>query len=74
MEDQLNVGHFSVRPDFDVVRSLSSDQVVAYALSLIYRSTEILGAKSKKLGGFDANSFRASFRNACVSLGYECEA
>lgn len=70
--DFLNVGHFSVRPDFDLLRSLPVDQAVAYALSLIYRSTEVLHAKSRRLGGFDAEQFRKRFRDICQTAGYQC--
>ena len=72
--DSVNVGHFSVRPDFERIRSLPADQAVAYALSLIYRSTDMLHTKSKRLGGFDADQFRARFRDICQSMGYRCEA
>ena len=72
--DKFNVGHFSVRPDFDLIRSLSTKDCVAYTLSLIYRETTILHAKSKKLGGFNADAFRLSFLSACEDLGYPCVA
>ena len=71
--DSLNVGHFSVRPDFERIRSLPTDQAIAYALSLIYRSTEVLHAKSKRLGGFNADQFRLRFRDICQRMGYRCE-
>jgi hypothetical protein len=66
-----NVGHYSVRPDFDILLSLPLDAVVSYALSLIYDSTVVLIAKQKKLGGFDATAFRSDFRAFCASVGYK---
>src|SRR5690606_24976450 len=71
--DALNVGHFSVRPDFDLIRSLPAEQAIAYALSLIYGGTEVLHARSKRLGGFDADQFRSRFHDTCRDLGYRCE-
>jgi hypothetical protein len=70
----LNVGHLSVRPDFDRIRSLPTDDAIAYALSLIHCSTQVLHSKSKRLGGFNADQFRLRFIDACQSLGYRCDA
>ena len=69
--DKFNVGHYSVRPDYQTVRSLSAVQVVPYLLSLVYESTSILLEKDKRLGGFDASRFRSSFLLACKDIGYE---
>ena len=68
--DSLNVGHFSIRPDFALIRSLPADQAITYAVSLIYRGTEVLQAKSKRLGGFDADRFRSRFRDICRHHGH----
>ena len=65
-----NVGHYKVRPDFDVLLRLPHDAVVIYALSLIYESTSVLIDKQNKLGGFDAKRFRADFLACCADLGY----
>lgn len=65
-----NVGHYSVRPDFDTLLSLPLDAVVSYALSLIYDSTVVLIEKQKKLGCFDADAFRSDFRTVCAESGY----
>lgn len=70
-QDKFNVGHYSVRPNFTLLRSMSTEQAVPYILSLIYESTEQLADKQKKLGGFDAGLFRRKFREECVRLGYE---
>ena len=70
-EDSFNVGHYSVRPDFQLLNSMSVDQAVPYLLSLIYKSTELLIEKQKKLGGFHAESFRANFLGGCKKLGYD---
>ena len=69
--DCFNVGHFSIRPDFQSLVMMQDTQAVLYLLSLIYRGTEVLRAKSKRLGGFDADLFRASFRKASLTLGYD---
>lgn len=69
--DSLNVGHFSVRPDFKLLTSLPVEQGVPYVLSLIYEATSVLLEKRKKLGGFDAVLFRNKFLEACRSMGYD---
>ena len=65
-----NVGHYSVRPDFDTLLSLPHDSVVLYVLSLIYNSTSVLIEKAKKLGGFNAEQFRKDFILVCEKHGY----
>jgi hypothetical protein len=65
-----NVGHYSVRPDFDTLLNLPHDSVVPYVLSLIYDSTSVLIHKSKKLGGFNADQFRKDFILVCGTQGY----
>jgi hypothetical protein len=72
--DRLNVAHFSVRPNFALISSLPREQAISYAVSLIYKSSEVLLEKQKRLGGFNATLFRQRFREACQSLGYPCEA
>lgn len=67
--DHFNVGHYSVRPNFEVIASLSGEQLLTYALSIIYDSTEVLLENQKKLGGFDAVLFRERFLGACERLG-----
>ena len=71
--DTFNVGHFSVRPDFEFLMSLSRKRAVRYALSLIYQGTEVLLAKQRKLGGFDAMRFRQRLASECAALGYRVE-
>ncbi|MBD7924220.1 hypothetical protein [Xanthomonas bonasiae] len=71
--DKLNVGHFSVRPDFERIITLPTAQAVAYAVFLIYQGTDVLHAKAKRLGGFDANLFRSRFRDIAQELGYQCD-
>lgn len=73
-EDKFNVGHYSVRPDFELLKSLSSEQIVPYVLSLIYSSTDILTEKRKKLGEFDVSGFRSKFGEECARLGYDIAA
>ena len=69
--DKFNVGHYSVRPDFQVIASLPTKQLVPYVLSLIYESTSVLIEKQKKVGGFDAAHFRRKFLHACESIGFK---
>jgi hypothetical protein len=66
-----NVGHYSVRPDFQELRSVPADSVVSYVLGLIYASTSILIEKQKKLGGLDAQAFRSDFLTICRHHGYD---
>jgi hypothetical protein len=66
-----NVGHYSVRPDFQELRSVPQDSVVTYVLSLIYASTSVLTERQKKLGGFDAQRFRSDFLTTCRQHGYD---
>lgn len=68
-----NVGHYSVRPDFEKLLKLPIDSVPSYALSLIFHSTAVLIEKKKKLGGFDVESFRSNFLSSCKKLGYDIE-
>ena len=69
--DSFNVGHFSVRPDFQSLAMMQDEEAVLHLLSSTYRGTGILRTKSKRLGGFDAGLFRTSFRNACRTIGYD---
>ena len=64
------VGHYSVRPDFDVLLALPMEEVVSYALSTIHASTSVLVEKQKKLGGFDAQRFREEFAAKCGEMGH----
>jgi hypothetical protein len=66
-----NVGHYSVRPDFQQLRRVPQDSIVGYVLSLIYASTSVLVEKQKKLGGFDAQRFRSEFLTTCRQHGYD---
>ncbi|MEP6890614.1 MAG: hypothetical protein ABI955_07970 [Nitrospirota bacterium] len=66
-----NVGHYSVRPNFDELLKLPLDSVPTYALGLIYLSTSVLVDKKKKLGGFDAERFRVDFLSYCKENGYD---
>jgi len=69
--DYLNVGHFSVRPDFSYLLSISKKEIIPYCLNLIYVSLEVLKAKEKKLGGFDSELFRSTYYEECKKLGYK---
>jgi hypothetical protein len=65
-----NVGHYSVRPDFQKLLAMPLEAVAEYALGLIYASTSMLIDKQKKLGGFDAQKFRQDFLSSCKKHGY----
>ena len=70
IEDSLNVGHFSVRPDFELLKSLPLEEAVSHVLQQIFIQSAILLEKQKKLGGFDANLFRERLLVECQRLGY----
>ncbi len=70
VDDKFNVGHYSVRPDFELLRSLSLDQVVPYVLSLILESTGELNEKRKRIGQFDVQLFQSRYGEECARLGY----
>lgn len=72
--DHLNVGHFSVRPNFQQLLSISKDEIVLYCLNLIYKELEILKVKEKKLGGFDSELFLNRYKEECNNLGYKLNA
>lgn len=68
--DNFNVGHFSVRPDFQRLLSIANEDITAYCLNLIYKELEVLKTKEKKLGGFDSELFRKKYKDECTRLGY----
>jgi hypothetical protein len=68
--DHFNVGHFSVRPNFKILASLSAEPAVSHVLQRIYEESAVLLGKEKKLGGFDATLFRERLLNACQQLGH----
>lgn len=70
VDDSLNVGHFSVRPDFALLRSLPLEEAVSHVLQQIFIQSAILLEKQKKLGGFDAKLFRERLLAECQRLGY----
>ncbi|NYE59602.1 hypothetical protein FHW58_000754 [Duganella sp. 1224] len=70
IDDKYNVGHYSVRPDFSLLTSLNSEEVVPYVLSLIYASTAGLADKKKRIGEFDLPRFQRHYREECSRLGY----
>ena len=68
-----NVGHYSVKPDFEELLRIPLESVASYALSLIYASTSVLVLKQKKLGGFDTQRFRVDFLSSCKAHGYQID-
>jgi hypothetical protein len=69
-DDKFNVGHYSVRPNFQLLKSSGRDEAVTYILSLIYASTAGLIEKRKKIGEFDLARFQGKYREECSRLGY----
>ena len=68
--DHFNTGHFSVRPDFALVASLSVERAISHALQRIYQESAVLLGKEKKLGGFDAGIFPERLLIACQHLAH----
>jgi hypothetical protein len=68
--DMYNVVHFSVKPDFLKIVSLKGKALIHYSLSLLFDSTSVLLSNQKRLGAFDAVSFRSKFQEACEVLGH----
>ena len=65
-----NVGHYSVQPDFEKLKILSTkDEICSYVFELLYQSTKILEEKQRKLGGFNAIAFRRDFLTTCKEMG-----
>lgn len=66
-----NVSHYSVRPDYEKLRVLSTDgEICEYVFDLFYNSTQILVDKQKKLEDFDALKFRLDFLSALKTIEY----
>jgi len=68
--DSFNVGHYSVRPDFEVLKENTIEQNISYFVGLVYKSTEVLLTNQKKLGGFDAACFRKKLFSVCTGSGF----
>lgn len=71
LPDSFNVGHFSVRPDFDFLLTLTDAESISYCLSLVYNELNMLKHKEKKLEGFNSELLRNRFHDECLSLGYK---
>lgn len=67
--DSFNVGHYSVRPDFKLLKT--APDPIEYLLKLTYNSTLILLEKKKKFPGFNSEKFRQEFLKGCAVLGYD---
>lgn len=64
-----NVGHYSIHPDYEKLRGLSTDEEICnYVFELLYNSTQILVDKQRKLEGFDATKFRLDFLSAMEKI------
>ena len=75
---EFNVGHYSLRVDYAAFRELDHylvfeehdpKEIIAYAVRLLYESTQTLRGKKRTLGAFDADAFRARFIQALGELG-----
>lgn len=71
VDDSFNVGHYSVRPDLQLLLTLPTKDSVAHVLQVVYESTIILNGKQKRLGDFDVSRFRSRFLEAALNIGYE---
>jgi hypothetical protein len=56
--DPMNVGHFSVRPNYSELATVDLRDVAVYVIRLIHSEATVLERKSGRLGGFDAGMFR----------------
>lgn len=66
-----NVGHYSVKPDFKIIKTLNSKtEICAYIFELLHQSMEILEKKNKSLGDFNAKKFREDFKSVALT-GYD---
>ena len=65
-----NVGHYSVKPDFEKLKQLTADEICNYILQLVYNSTKTLSTNKKKLEDFNVEQFRHDFLTACTNMGY----
>jgi len=67
------VGHYSVKPDFEKLRELLSEEsICTYVFGLLYESTQIIVANRKKPDGFNAAAFRLDFLAVCEKLNIIC--
>jgi hypothetical protein len=68
-QDTFNVGHFSVRPDLELLGSLRLEDAVCHVLQRIFDQSAILLEKQKQLGDFNANQFRQRLLTVCQQRG-----
>ena len=71
--DKLNVGHFSVRPDFETIHKLKGAKLLSHIAGLVYERLNTLDTKAKKLGGFNSALFKEKFLQACESENVKVE-
>ena len=69
LEHRLNVGHYSVRPDYFALAQVSLEKLPAYVAGLLYDSTQTLIGRRRTLRDFDVVRFRARFAQALTELG-----
>ena len=67
--DPTNVGHFSIQPDYFKLAEVPLDNVPVFLLELVYDESVVLEKKSRRLGGFDAKSFRRDLLEHIASIG-----
>jgi hypothetical protein len=69
VEESRNVGHYSVRPNYVDLAAVPKERVGCYLMQMVFASTVVLEEKQKRLGGFDAVTFRSDFRAELWKLG-----
>jgi hypothetical protein len=69
VDDPKNVGYFSVRPDYFKLAEIPLENVPAFLLKLVYDECSVLEKKSRRLGGFDAKSFRRDLLEHIAGIG-----
>ena len=67
-KEYLNVGNYSVRPDYLELARVPLDQVPCYLMTLLYESTKCLHGK-RRLKGFDVEAFRRRFAHEIAVRG-----
>ncbi|SEI90016.1 hypothetical protein SAMN04488018_106175 [Myroides marinus] len=64
-----NVGHFSIKPDFNLLDKLQSKSLIClYLIDLLCESINELSNRKKALGDFDFSTFQSDFIEACEKV------
>lgn len=66
-----NVGHFSIKPNFNLLDKLQSKNLIClYLIDLLCESINELSNRKKALGDFDFRAFQSDFIEACEKVKY----